>query len=195
MNSITGVKLALSDFVYGDGSWQNPYLIANARHLNNMHKNGVLESETIKYFQLMEDIDASSIDNWVPLNNAAPFDKGIDLDGCGHTISGLKSSGVAYASFAGVLYGSLSNVTFSGATINATSKCGVIAGFLGTTQNDYSRVATCDNVTVTGSTVTSTAAAGGFAGHVRGKGGGCPEASREGLFPLGQRYRHGGVPG
>ena len=170
MNSITGVKLALSDFVYGDGSWQNPYLIANARHLNNMHKNGVLESETIKYFQLMEDIDASSIDNWVPLNSAAPFDKGIDLDGCGHTISGLKSSGVAYASFAGVLYGSLSNVTFSGATINATSKSGVIAGFLGTTQNDYSRVATCTNVTVAESTVTSTAAAGGFAGHVRGKG-------------------------
>ena len=170
MNSITGVKLALSDFVCGDGSRQNPYLIANARHLNNIHKNGVLESETIKYFQLMEDIDASSIDNWVPLNNAAPFDKGIDLDGCGHTISGLKSSGATYASFAGVLYGSLSNVTFSGATINATTKCGVIAGFLGTTQNDYSRVATCTNVTVTESTVTSTAAAGGFAGHVRGKG-------------------------
>ena len=170
MNSITGVKLSLQDFLGGDGSEWDPYLIANGRHLNNMHKTGVLGSETITYFKLVEDIDASVISNWTPINSTAPFDKGIDLDGRGHTISGLKSSGVAYASFAGVLYGSLSNVTFSGATINATSKCGVIAGFLGTTQNDYSRVATCTHVTVAESSVTSTAAAGGFAGHVRGKG-------------------------
>lgn len=171
MNSITGVKLDLQDFAGGDGTRYYPYLIANGRHLNNMHKDGVLGGETLKYFELVEDIDASGIGNWAPLNNAAPFDKGFNLDGCGHTISGLSSSGVAYASFAGVMYGSLSNVTFSGATINATSKAGVVAGFLGTTQADYSRVATCSNVTVTGSTVTSTAAAGGFAGHVRGKGG------------------------
>ena len=170
MNSIVGVKLALQDFAGGDGTQQNPYLIANGRHLDNMHKTGVLGSGAIRYFKLVEDVDASGIGNWTPLNSAAPFDKGIDVDGCGHTISGLSSSGVAYASFAGVLYGNLSNVTFSGATINATSKAGVIAGFLGTTQNDYSRVATCTNVTVAESTVTSTAAAGGFAGHVRGKG-------------------------
>ena len=170
MNSITGVKLNLQDFVAGDGSVENPYLIANGRQLNNMHNSGGLVSETIKHFQLLNDIDASGIGNWTPLNSAAPFDKGIDLDGCGYTISGLSSSGVSYASFAGVLYGSISNVTFSGATINATSKAGVIAGFLGTTQADYSRVGTCTNVTVAESTVTSTAAAGGFAGHVRGKG-------------------------
>ena len=171
MNSFTGVKLALTDFAGGDGTRWNPYLIANARHLDNLHKSGLLDGEEeLKYFELIEDIDASSISNWTPLNNAAPFAKGLNLDGAGHTISGLKSSGVAYASFAGVLYGSLSNVTFSGATINATSKAGVVAGFLGTTQNDYSRVATCTNVTVAESTVTSTAAAGGFAGHVRGKG-------------------------
>ena len=170
MNSFTGVKLALQDFAGGTGTEADPYLIANGRHLNNIHKTGVLVSETLTYFELLEDIDASGISNWTPFNAAAPFDKGISLEGRGHTISGLKSSGVAYASFAGVLYGSLSNVTFSEATINATSKSGVIAGFLGTTQNDYSRVATCTNVTVAESTVTSTAAAGGFAGHVRGKG-------------------------
>ena len=170
VNSFTNVNLALSDFVAGDGSAENPYLIANARQLNNMHNDGVLGGETIKYFVLIDDIDASGISNWTPLNSAAPFDKGFDLDGDGHTITGLTSSGVAYASFAGVLYGSISNVTFSNATINATSKAGVIAGFLGTTQNDYSRVATCTNVTVTGSTVTSSAACGGFAGHIRGKG-------------------------
>ena len=169
-NSFVGMKLSLQDFVGGDGSAENPYLIANGRQLNNMHKTGVLVSGETKYFQLIDDVDASGIGNWTPLNSAAPFDKGIVLDGCGHTISGLTSSGVAYASFAGVLYGSLSNLTFRGASINATSKAGVVAGFLGTTQSDYSRVATCTNVTVTESTVTSTAAAGGFAGHVRGKG-------------------------
>ena len=171
MNSIVGVNLTIQDFAGGEGTRHYPYLIANGRQLNNMHNAGVLvDGETLKYFELVDDIDASGIGNWTPLNNAAPFDKGFNLDGCNHTISGLTSKGVAYASFAGVLYGSLSNVTFSGATINATSKAGVVAGFLGTTQNDYSRVGTCNNVTVTGSTVTSTAAAGGFAGHVRGKG-------------------------
>ena len=170
MNSFSGVNLSLQDFVGGDGTAENPYLIANGRQLNNMHNAGVLESGAVKYFVLVDDIDASGIGNWTPFNSAAPFDKGIDLDGGGHTIKGLTSSGVAYASFAGVLYGSISNVTFAEATITATSKAGVIAGFLGTTQNDYSRVATCTNVTVSGSTVTSSAAVGGFAGHVRGKG-------------------------
>ena len=170
MNSFTGVRLALTDFAGGDGTRWNPYLIANGRHLNNMHKDGYLGGEELPYFELVDDIDASGIGNWTPLNSAAPFEKGFNLDGGGHTISGLKSSGVAYASFAGVMYGSLTDVTFSGATINATSKAGVVAGFLGTTQADYSRVATCTNVTVAGSTVTSTAAAGGFAGHIRGKG-------------------------
>lgn len=162
--------LAIQDFVSGDGSAANPYLIANARQLNNMHNDGVLVSGETKYFKLLEDINASSITSWAPLNSSSPFDKGMDFDGDGHTIDNLTSSGVAYASFAGVLYGNIKDVTFNNATINATSKCGVIAGFLGTTSNDYARVATCTNVIVSNSTVTSTAAAGGFAGHVRGRG-------------------------
>ena len=38
MNSITGVKLALQDFVGGDGTEENPFLIANTRQLENMMK-------------------------------------------------------------------------------------------------------------------------------------------------------------
>ena len=170
MNTIKNVALALQDFVAGDGSEADPYLIANGRQLNNMHNDGVLAGGETKYFRLLGNIDASKITNWTPLNNAGTFDKRIIFDGAGYTISGLKSSGTTYASFAGVLYGEISNVTFSGATINATSKSGVVAGFLGTVSNDYSRVATCTNVIVTDSEVTSSAAAGGFAGHVRGKG-------------------------
>lgn len=172
MNSFGGSTtisgLAIQDYVSGSGTAANPYLIANARQLNNMHS--TLTGGTTLYFKLLEDIDASGISNWTPLNATAPFDKGMDLDGAGQTISGLTSSGVTYASFAGVLYGNLHDLTFSGATINATSKCGVVAGFLGTTAKDYARLATCTNVTVKDSEVSSSAAAGGFAGHVRGKG-------------------------
>ncbi len=158
-------------FELGDGTKENPYLISTARQLNNMHNSGVLKNGVTVYFRLTADIDASGIANWTPLNGESPFDKGIDFDGASHTISGLKSTGVAYASFAGVLCGDIHDVTFSNATIEATSKCGVVAGFLGTTTNDYARVATCSNVTVIGSTVSSTQPAGGFAGHARGKGG------------------------
>ena len=158
-------------FVGGDGSQASPYLIANAKQLNNMHESGVLVSGAKKYFRLMKNIDASSITNWDPLNIAGTFDKEMDFDGAGYTIDKLTSSGKTYGSFAGVLYGHIHDVTFDHATITASSKCGVVAGFLGTTNNDYARVGTCANVTVSNSTVTnSSAAAGGFAGHVRGKG-------------------------
>ncbi len=174
--NITGKELespvALSGryFMGGTGTQDDPYLIATAQQLNNMHNSGVLTGGTITYFRLTKDIDASVITNWTPLNNAGTFDKGIDFDGRGFTVKGLTSTGVAYASFAGVLYGNIHDVTFSEATIQATSKCGVVAGFLGTTTNDYARVGNCTHVTVSGSTVTSTQAAGGFAGHARGKG-------------------------
>ena len=170
MNSFQNVNLAIQDFVSGNGTAESPYIIANARQLNNMHNSGVLVNDQIKYFRLMGDIDASGITNWAPLNTAGTFEKGMDFDGAGYTISGLKSSGSTYSSFAGVLYGNLYDVTFSEATINSTKKSGVVAGFIGTTANDYSRVATCTNVLVKDSEVTSTAACGGFAGHVRGKG-------------------------
>lgn len=166
----SAVPLTGRYFAGGTGTQADPYLIASAQQLNNMHNSGVLTGGSITYFRLKNDIDASGITNWTPLNNAGTFDKGIDFDGAGHSIKGLTSSGVAYASFAGVLYGNIHDVTFTEATIQATSKCGVVAGFLGTTTNDYARVATCTNVTVSGSTVTSTQPAGGFAGHVRGKG-------------------------
>jgi len=172
MNSFGGTttigNLVIQDYVSGNGTVTSPYLIANARQLNNMHN--TLSGGSTLYFKLLEDIDASDIGNWTPLNTSGTFDKGMDFDGAGHTISGLTSSGASYASFAGVLYGHLHDVTFSGAHISASSKCGVVAGFVGTTSNDFVRLATCTNVTVKDSQVTSTAAAGGFAGHVRGKG-------------------------
>ncbi|MBP5689744.1 MAG: hypothetical protein J6W74_02395 [Bacteroidales bacterium] len=178
-NSFTNVDLALADFVDGDGSEQNPYLIANARQLENMmnlYKNATdpTDQDSFKYwFKLIEDVDASGI-AWKPLNITGNFYKAIDFDGQGHTITGLKPTGT-YASFAGVLNGKISNVTFDGATITpgSNTKCGVVAGFVGTTFGSplITIPATCESVTVKNSTVNGTSTyAGGFAGHVKTSG-------------------------
>ena len=87
----TAITLSLQDFVAGDGTQENPYLIANARQLNNMHN--VMVNNSSNWFRLLEDIDASSISNWVPLNTASGFSKAMDFDGDGHTISNLTSTG------------------------------------------------------------------------------------------------------
>lgn len=166
LNSIVNVTLALQDFVAGNGTAENPYLIANARQLNNMHT--VMVNNSSNCFRLLEDIDASSITNWVPLNTASGFSKAMDFDGDGHTISGLKSSGTNYASFAGVLNGHIHDLTFDGATVTHTSKIGVVGGFIGTS----GVVGNCTNVHVVNSTVTGTGTtwAGGFAGEINTTG-------------------------
>lgn len=170
MNSIVGVKLSLQDFVGGDGTEENPYLIAGTRQLENMmklYKNAADPSDktSFKYwFRLLENVDAATI-AWTPLNVTGSFWKAIDFDGCDHTITGLKVTGT-YASFAGVLYGSVRNVIFDGADISGTTKKGVVAAFLGTTGLPGS----CENVIVRNSSVTGSNYSGGFAGHTRTTG-------------------------
>ena len=170
MNSIVGVKLSLQDFVGGDGTEENPYLIASTRQLENMMKlyrdaADPSDKTSFKYwFRLLENVDAATI-AWTPLNVTGSFWKAIDFDGCDHTISGLKVTGT-YASFAGVLYGSVRNVVFDGAEVSGTTKKGVVAGFLGTTGLPGS----CENVIVRNSSVTGSNYSGGFAGHTRTTG-------------------------
>ena len=156
---------------YGDGSEERPFVIDNTARLQesmNVYKNAAEPSgkEDFKFYAcLIADVDATGI-QWTPLNASGSFYKAIDFDGKGHTISNLKVSGT-YASFAGVLYGSIRNVTFSNATINGGNKnCGVVAGFLGTDGLPGS----CENVTVKGSTVAGTRYVGGFAGVARTTG-------------------------
>ena len=171
LNTLKKLKLTLSDFVDGDGTEENPYLIANARQLKNLmdiYKNAAAPSDKDsfkKYFRLVEDVDASGI-SWTPLNGSGSFYKAMDFDGEGHTLSGLSVSGT-YASFAGVLYGSIRNITFEGAAINGGStKCGVIGGFVGTTGLQ----ASCENVIINNSAVSGKSYCGGFGGHFRTTG-------------------------
>ncbi len=158
-------------FTSGSGSEEDPWLIGSAHQLENMmnlYKDAPAPADknSFKYwFKLIDDIDASSI-TWVPLNNSGSFYKAIDFDGGGHTITGLTCTSGNYPSFAGVLYGSVHNVTFDRATISGASKKGVVAGFVGTT----GLPASCKDVTVSNSTVSGSSYSGGFAGHCRTTG-------------------------
>lgn len=156
---------------YGDGSKERPFVIDTPERLEeymNFYKEAELpaDKDAFKFYACMiADVDASEIE-WTPLNAGGVFHKYIDFDGKGHTISNLSVSGT-YASFAGVVYGNIRNVTFSNATIDGgTSNCGVVGGFLGTNGLEGS----CENVVVTNSTVTGTRYVGGFAGVTRSTG-------------------------
>ena len=150
-------------FAAGSGTEADPWLIKNAfqfENMMNLYKDAEAPADknSFKYwFKLVKDIDASSI-TWAPLNNSGSFYKAIDFDGGGHTVTGLTCTSGSYPSFAGVLYGSVRNVTFDGATISGTTKKGVVAGFMGTT----GLPGFCEGVTVTGSTVSGSSYSGGF---------------------------------
>ena len=117
-------------FKSGDGSADNPYVIATPRHLGNMRN--MLESDETVYFELANDIDMTGM-AWLPLNGDEPYNKRIVFDGKGHTISNLKCSERVYPSFFGVLYGECRNVFFKDAEITATWQCaGIVAGYCGT---------------------------------------------------------------
>lgn len=148
----------------GDGTAENPWIIKNAKQLCFVRED--LAGGETRYFELASDIDLAGIE-WVPLNNMEPFDKFIHFDGKGYTIHNMTiTEGVAYASFAGVLYGSLTNVTFSDADITGGegNKCGIVAGYVGTAN----ALTSCElkDVTVRGSKLTAARSSGIIAGQV-----------------------------
>lgn len=154
-------------FAGGNGTEGDPYLIANAKHLDNMHVDGVLKSEERVYFRLIKDIDMQSYlqsHTWVPLNSSSPYDYLIDFDGDGHTIDHFSCSfdptgrtDAAHQpdskpSFFGLLYGTCKNVNFTNATITTNNgTAGILGGYVG-----YSgKKAVVQNVHVSG-TITKT---------------------------------------
>ena len=147
----------------GEGTAESPWLIADAASLRAVR--GDLVSKETKYFKMIQDVDISGAE-WAPLNNEGSFDKFIDFDGNGKTIKGLTiSEPTAYASFAGVLYGTLKDVTFDGAIIVAgNNKAGIAAGYLGTNKNLAPVVLT--GVTVKNSTIEGANYLGGVIGQV-----------------------------
>ena len=148
----------------GDGTLENPWQIKTPTQLTYM-RDDLVPGET-RYFKLITDIDMAGVE-WAPLNNVDPYDKFINFDGNGYTISNLTiKEGAAYASFVGVLYGDIRNVTFSRADITAGegNKSGIVAGYVGTT----AALTPCmmSNVVVTNSTITGARSMGAVVGQV-----------------------------
>ena len=169
-------------FAGGDGTEGNPYLIASAKHLDNMHEDGILKSEERVYFRLVKDIDMKSYlesHTWLPLNSLSPYDKLIDFDGDGHTIDNFSCSfdatgiddaahhAASKPSFFGLLYGSCYDVNFTNAKITTNhGTAGIIGGYVG-----YSaKKAVVYNVHVQGSVIKTAGngdtGVGGIAGRI-----------------------------
>ena len=151
-----------SHYASGKGTEAKPWVITTAEQMTFI-KDDLAAGEK-RWFKLGADIDMTGID-WEPLNAASPYDKEIDFDGDGHTISNFTCSVASYPSFFGVLYGKCHDVTFMNATINASTKgCGILGGYGGTT----GKPCEVDKVHVQGSVISSAGNnAGGMFGTAR----------------------------
>ncbi len=125
-------------FAGGDGTEANPYLISGAKHLYNMHADGVLEQGKKTWFKMIDDADMSTLSqDWEPLNGVNPYSCEVDFNGDGHTIDGFScSSTTACPGFFSVLYGKFYNAKFTNAVITKTDTnsghpCGILAGYGG----------------------------------------------------------------
>ena len=151
-----------SHYASGKGTEAKPWVITTAEQMTFI-KDDLAAGEK-RWFKLGADIDMTGID-WEPLNAASPYDKEIDFDGDGHTISNFTCSVASYPSFFGVLYGKCHDVTFKNALINASTKgCGILGGYGGTT----GKPCEVDKVHVQGSVISSAGNnAGGMFGTAR----------------------------
>ena len=126
---------AESLFAGGNGSKENPYLIASAKQLDNMHVDGVLKHGEKVYFRMLNDIDMQSYlasKDWEPLNIVNPYDYLVDFDGGNHTIDHFTCSATKDPSFFGLLYGTCYNLSFKNASISCSNgPCGILGGYLG----------------------------------------------------------------
>lgn len=164
LSFISSLSLSAA-FEGGTGTRLDPYLVATASQLQSMRTS--LRTTSTTYFRLTADIDMNGI-SWTPLNTTSPYNKTIDFDGDGHTITGLKCTGKELTSFAGVLNGSIRNVRFTEARVqnNSTSShIGIVASVIGTDAAS----GTVENVWVEGtvSNKSTSAFAGGLVGHLK----------------------------
>lgn len=154
-------------FAGGDGTQGNPYLIANANHLQNIHALNWSDTEANPYyFKLTADIDMIGR-NWQPINNVDPFLKYLHFDGDGYIIKNLRSTGASYASFFGILLGSCKNLGLVNVDIQSTNGGGAFGGYLGlnNANSNVARKGILENCFSTGK-VTGTDAVGGLFGNV-----------------------------
>ena len=159
-----------------EGTEEKPFLIGDKYQLislMNQYKSDDDGDKAVKYWvKLVDDIDLAGV-AWIPLNRTGSYGRAIDFDGNDHTISNLTvGNSYVYPSFAGVVNGSIKNVTFESPVINGgNNNIGVVGGYIGTTDI----VATCSGITINKAKVTAVATStkrnvGVFGGIVGGAG-------------------------
>lgn len=118
------------NFLAGDGTENNPYLIVRPEQMENMHN--VLKPDTMVHFCLEKDIDLAGYE-WEALNTSEnKYRYRIDFDGRGHLIRNMTVANEGYPSFFGTLCGNCRNVGFVNATvISSSTASAILAGSVG----------------------------------------------------------------
>lgn len=115
----------------GSGTKEKPYLMRTAEDLKSLATLvlpvAAPDAEPT-YVKLWNDIDLTGVE-WTPVNTGDANRK-IDFNGNGKTISNLTCSG-AGASFFGVVFGDVYDVTFKDAKINSSDQGGVLGAAAG----------------------------------------------------------------
>ena len=152
------MSIAAADWQLYDmspGSVYNPYKIKTKADLLAMPAQ--LEEGFTRYFQLEADIDLSG-ETWTPINTNGSAFKEMIFEGNNHKISNLTiTSETDYPSFAGILMGSIKNVTFENPVITTSSSlsansAAVVAATVAYPSGNATSV--LENITVTGATLT-----------------------------------------
>jgi len=153
-------KSLYGQFAGGNGTANNPYLIANVDHLQ-----AIRNAPNTAHYKLINNIDASATSTW---NNGQGFNPiawfGGKIDGDGFTVSNLvlNRPGLYQAALITHIgsYGVVEKINFSNTSITGGNQTAVVAGTLAGNIN---------NVTITGN-VTGQSHVGGIAGQVDGGG-------------------------
>lgn len=159
-------------FAGGDGTQNNPYLIASPAQLKNLHNLDWSATEKDPfYFKLTADLDMTG-ENWLPLNNVDPYARYLHFDGDGHIIKNLTVAKSSYGSMFGVLFGSVKNLGLVNVDVESSNGAGAFAGYLGLrSPNLPVKVGLLENCFSTGKVV-GTDAVGGLAGNIGKPNGG-----------------------
>lgn len=154
-----GTNVVLDDFAGGEGTASSPWLVGNARQMQNIQTS--LVSGEKKYFKMIDDVDLQGVE-WMPLNNVSPYDKAIDFDGNSKNIKNLTCTAATCPSFLGVLNGDIKNVTFKTPAVGLATvgNVGVVAGGVNAAEPSGS----VSNVAIDGGTVTAKQIAGAIIG-------------------------------
>jgi len=173
----------------GDGTKERPYLIYEKKDIWDMRDECLKQGQTddargdttiCTYFKMMKDIDMGMTredeTKWVPINYDGQYDRKINFDGDGHSISNFVCTNCTYASFFGVVYGVVKNVTFINPIVENVPATGILGAYIGTqgktaTNNYFPKQSIVENVHIVNGflkTTNDANGAGGIAGRMFG---------------------------